>query len=109
MQQGIYLMLVFSKFAFSSWLWAEGWLPCCTACRRWGCSGHLQTPSCNIPQASTCDSSSSNGEVILQDGQLQLRFDLESYRGPGAGAEVTAAGVFGDLVQLARCLGPASS
>jgi hypothetical protein len=26
-------------------------------------------------------------------------------RGPGAGAEGTAAGVFGDLLQLARCLG----
>ncbi|KAK9826447.1 hypothetical protein WJX81_007255 [Elliptochloris bilobata] len=30
-------------------------------------------------------------------------------RGPGAGAEVTAAGVFGDVVQLARCLGPPGS
>lgn len=28
------------------------------------------------------------------------------HRGPGAGAAVTAAGVFGDLIQLARCLGP---
>jgi aspartokinase/homoserine dehydrogenase 1 len=26
-------------------------------------------------------------------------------RGPGAGAEVTAAGVFGDLLKLAECLG----
>ena len=27
-------------------------------------------------------------------------------RGPGAGAEVTAAGVFGDILQVIRCHGP---
>ena len=48
-------------------------------------------------------------KVDLQDILLQLGHFVEFCRGPGAGAEVTAAGVFGDLIQLARCLGPASS
>ena len=35
------------------------------------------------------------------------RYDAQPLviRGPGAGAEVTAAGVFGDLIQVARCVG----
>ena len=35
-------------------------------------------------------------------------YSLKRYRGPGAGAEVTAGGVFSDLLRLAAYLGAPS-